>query len=134
MLNNPLVTRTACIKAQPEALKLLDFRSARKRIYAKLTPKIQAHYRVTKIGTCFGGRRRFFLICASVFPFREVSSENIIGDAIVPVNIGRTVHGKSVVFGKLLTPRLLIAVNSPIIAIVSAPKNRLSVLIQELLG
>ena len=61
-------------------------------------------------------------------------SENIIGNAIVPVNIGRTVHGKSVVFGKLLTPRLLIAVNSPIIAIVSAPKNRLSVLIQELLG
>ena len=67
-------------------------------------------------------------------PCLVVSLENIIGDAIVPVNIDRTVHGKFVVFGKLLTPRLLIAVNSQIIAIVSAPKNRLSVLIQELLG
>ena len=39
-----------------KALKLLDFLSVQKRIYAKLTPltpKIQAHYRVTEIGTCF---------------------------------------------------------------------------------
>jgi len=33
-------------------LKLLDFLNVEKRIYAKLTPKIQAHYRVTEIGTC----------------------------------------------------------------------------------
>jgi len=32
---------------------LLEFLSAEKRIYAKLTPKIQAHDRVTEIGTCF---------------------------------------------------------------------------------
>jgi len=36
-------------------LELLDFLSMQKRIYAKLTPlapKIQAHDRVTEIGTC----------------------------------------------------------------------------------
>jgi len=36
-------------------LKLLDFLDAQKRIIAKLTPltpKIQAHDRVTEIGTC----------------------------------------------------------------------------------
>jgi hypothetical protein len=33
-------------------LKLLDFLSVQKRIYAKLMPKIQAHDRVTEIGTC----------------------------------------------------------------------------------
>ena len=50
------------------------------------------------------------------------------------MNIGRTVYGKSVVLRQLLTPRLLIAVDCPIITVESAPKNRLSVLIQELLG
>ena len=38
-----------------KALKLLDFLSVQKRIYAKLTPltpKIQVHDRVTEIGTC----------------------------------------------------------------------------------
>ncbi|MBS6311163.1 MAG: hypothetical protein KH842_08045, partial [Firmicutes bacterium] len=45
----------ACTKRRRKALKLLDFLNAEKRIYAKLTPltpKIQAHYRVTEIGTC----------------------------------------------------------------------------------
>ena len=42
-------------------------------------------------------------------PCLVVSLENIIGDAIVPVNIGSTVYGKSIVFRKLLTPQLLIA-------------------------
>ncbi|MDY3984281.1 hypothetical protein, partial [Dysosmobacter sp.] len=45
-------------------MKLLDFLNAEKRIYAKLTPltpKIQAHYRVTEIGTCLKSRCRFFL-------------------------------------------------------------------------
>ena len=48
-------TWTACTKRHRKALKLLDFLSVQKRIYAKLTPltpKIQAHYRVTEIGTC----------------------------------------------------------------------------------
>ena len=47
-------------------------------------------------------------------PCLVVSLENIIGDAIVPVNIGCTVYGKSVVLRKLLAPRLLIAVDCPI--------------------
>ena len=45
-----------CTKRHRKALKMLDFLDAQKRIYAKLTPltpKIQAHYRVTEIGTCF---------------------------------------------------------------------------------
>ena len=47
--------RQGCIKRHRKALKLLDFLNVEKRIYAKLTPltpKIQAHYRVTEIGTC----------------------------------------------------------------------------------
>ena len=31
---------------------MLDFLDAQKRIYAKLTPRIQAHDRVTEIGAC----------------------------------------------------------------------------------
>ena len=57
-----------CIKSRRKALKLLDFLSVQKRIYAKLMPKIQAHDRVTEIGTCLKSRCRFFLICASL-PF-----------------------------------------------------------------
>ena len=48
--------RVTCTKRHRKALKMLDFLDAQKRIYAKLTPltpKIQAHYRVTEIGTCF---------------------------------------------------------------------------------
>jgi hypothetical protein len=45
---------------------LLDFLDVQKRIYAKLTPKIQAHDRVTGIGTCLKSRCRFFLFA---FPF-----------------------------------------------------------------
>ena len=45
-----------CTKRRRKALKSLDFLSGQKRIYAKLTPltpKIQAHDRITEIGTCF---------------------------------------------------------------------------------
>jgi hypothetical protein len=59
-------------------LKLLDFLDVQKRIYAKLTPKIQAHDRVTEIGTCLGQvpifpYLRFFLSfpcgsCGHTFP------------------------------------------------------------------
>ncbi len=58
----PAVTWAACTKRRRKALKLLDFLDAQKRIYAKLTPltpKIQAHYRVTEIGTCLKSRCRF---------------------------------------------------------------------------
>jgi len=47
---------------------LLDFLNVEKRIYAKLTPKIQAHDRVTEIGTCLKSRCRFFLF-AFLFAF-----------------------------------------------------------------
>ena len=53
--------RAACIKTRRKALKLLDFLSVQKRIYAKLTPKIQAHDRVTEIGTCQKAGADFFL-------------------------------------------------------------------------
>ena len=49
-------------------MKLLDFLSGQKRIYAKLTPltpKIQAHYRVIEIGTC----QKQVPIFLFVFPF-----------------------------------------------------------------
>ena len=61
----------ACINRHRKALKLLDFLSVQKRIYAKLTPRIQAHYRVTEIGTCLKSRCRFFLIYASAFNCRS---------------------------------------------------------------
>ncbi|MEI3143025.1 MAG: hypothetical protein V8S77_07415 [Oscillospiraceae bacterium] len=48
-------------------MKLLDFLSGQKRIYAKLMPKIQAHDRVTEIGTCLKKQVPIFLICVSVF-------------------------------------------------------------------
>ena len=60
-----------CINRHRKALKLLDFLSVQKRIYAKLTPRIQAHYRVTEIGTCLKSRCRFFLIYASAFNCRS---------------------------------------------------------------
>ena len=52
----------ACTKRHRKALKLLDFLDVQKRIYAKLTPKIQAHDRVTEIGTCLKSRCRFFYV------------------------------------------------------------------------
>ena len=55
----------ACTKRRRKALKLLDFLDAQKRIYAcltPLTPKIQAHDRVTEIGTCLKSRCRFFCL------------------------------------------------------------------------
>ena len=50
------------------------------------------------------------------------------------MDIGLAVYGKLFVVRQLFTPFLLIAVDSPIITVESAPKNCLSVLIQELLG
>jgi hypothetical protein len=50
-------------------LKLLDFLNAEKRIYAKLTPltpKIQAHDRVTEIGTCQKAGADFFMLSGSM--------------------------------------------------------------------
>jgi hypothetical protein len=58
-------------------LKLLDFLSGQKRIYAKLTPlmpKIQAHDRVTEIGTCLKKQVPIFLICVSFCLFRAVAA------------------------------------------------------------
>jgi len=55
-------------------LKLLDFLSVEKRIYAKLTPKIQAHDRVTEIGTCLKKQVPIFLICVSFCLFRVVAA------------------------------------------------------------
>ncbi|MDR4018026.1 MAG: hypothetical protein Q3X19_05645 [Oscillospiraceae bacterium] len=55
-------------------MKLLDFLSGQKRIYAKLTPKIQAHDRVTEIGTCLKKQVPIFLICVSFCLFRAASS------------------------------------------------------------
>jgi len=49
-------------------LKLLDFLDVQKRIYAKLTPKIQAHDRVTEIGACQKAGADFFLF-AFLFAF-----------------------------------------------------------------
>jgi hypothetical protein len=51
---------------------LLDFLDAQKRIYAKftpLTPKIQAHYRVTEIGTCLKKQVPIFSLFAFLFAF-----------------------------------------------------------------
>ncbi|MFQ8839377.1 MAG: hypothetical protein ACLS3C_01130 [Oscillospiraceae bacterium] len=51
-------------------MKLLDFLSVQKRIYAKLTlltPKIQAHYRVTEIGTCLKKQVPIFSLFAFLF-------------------------------------------------------------------
>ena len=64
--------RAVCTKRHRKALKLLDFLSVQKRIYAKLTPltpKIQAHYRVTEIGTCLKSRCRFFPYLRFFLPF-----------------------------------------------------------------
>ena len=68
---------TACTKRHRKALKLLGFWDAQKRIYAKLTPltpKIQAHYRVTEIGTCLKKQVPIFLICVSFCLFRVVAA------------------------------------------------------------
>ena len=48
---------------------------------------------------------------------REVSLENIIGNAIVPMHIGRAVYGKSVVLRQLFAPRCFIAVDRPIVTV-----------------
>ena len=50
------------------------------------------------------------------------------------MNVGCAIYDKSVVFGQLLAPRLFISVNSLIIPVVSAPKNRFSIHVQELIG
>jgi len=50
-------------------LKLLDFWGAQKRIYAAftpLTPKMQAHYRVTEIGTCLKKQVPIFMLSGSM--------------------------------------------------------------------
>lgn len=60
--------------------------------------------------------------------------QDMICYAIVPMNVGCAIYDKPVIFGKLFAPRFLISVNSPIITIISAPQNRLSLFVQELLG
>jgi len=50
-------------------LKLLDFLNAEKRIYAKLMPKIQAHDRVTEIGTCLKKQVPIFSYLRFFLPF-----------------------------------------------------------------
>jgi len=50
-------------------LKLLDFLSGQKRIYAKLTPKIQAYDRVTEIGTCLKKQVPIFPYLRFFLPF-----------------------------------------------------------------
>lgn len=49
------------------------------------------------------------------------------------MDICRTVYD-TVIFGQLLAPKLMVFVKGPIIAIESAPQNRLSALVQKLLG
>ena len=64
--------RAACTKRRRKALKLLDFLSVEKRIYAKLTPltpKNQAHYRVTEIGTCLKKQVPIFPYLRFFLPF-----------------------------------------------------------------
>lgn len=60
--------------------------------------------------------------------------ENMVCNAIVPMNVSCTIYDKSVIFRQLFAPRLLVSVNSPIVTIESAPKNCFFVLVQELLG
>lgn len=59
---------------------------------------------------------------------------DIICDAIIPMNIGCAIYDKPVIFGQLFVSSLLVSVNRPIVTIESAPQDRLSVLIQKLLG
>ena len=62
--------RAACTKRCLKALKTLDFCGAKWRIYAALaplTPKIQAHDRVTEIGACLKAGADFFLFPLSYF-------------------------------------------------------------------
>ena len=64
--------RAACTKRHRKTLKLLDFLNVEKRIYAKLTPltpKIQAHYRVTEIGTCLKKQVPIFSYLRFFLPF-----------------------------------------------------------------
>ena len=58
----------------------------------------------------------------------------MICNAIVPMNVGCAIYNNSVIFMQLFAPGFPIAIDNPIITIVSAPQDRLSVFVQKLLG
>lgn len=57
---------------------------------------------------------------------------DIICYTVVPVNVCFAVDDKPVVIRQLLAPALFVAVNRPVVTIVSAPKNGSSAFVQEL--
>ena len=61
-------------------------------------------------------------------------SENVVGYAVVPVNIRLAVYVKSVVFGEHFCPELAVSLICPVVFIESAPEYRSSVYVEVLLG
>ena len=61
--------------------------------------------------------------------------QNVVRDAIVPMDIGLAVNGDALVVWKLLAPGFAAkTIDCPIIAVKATPQDRTAVLIYKLLG